>query len=614
MPVRGWAIALVLAGCSGTGTAREGTSTGGGKQEAGSRTQEAAPEAGPDAAPESTPIVLVTEPAALAVVADGGGALDDLLARERQAVVAEAVKQDVAAARKKDPSAGVGVRGHSHRLFDVRWLATGHFELIGVAYRVDRIPFTPGRCGEIRLIYRLAYSAVMGGETVSSRLPMTVSVVLAGEPEDRGSCAHAARAWMAPAVVGELGGWLLAGPLAGALTPARVIRVESNVQIVRWPSAVRPDLGGHAEYALRVFRPDAGGGFSASLLENTPDLPRLLRDRAARARLIAWIRDPAHLDAIARGTAVLPDEFLARVAVSVSPRGLSRRANRPFRQLVEPAALAGVPLAGRTVVGSPEALVRRLDDMSCAGCHQSRTIAGFHLLGEDGPDAAAGNALAVAMSAPLVAERRRRADLALALAAGATPDFTRPFAERAADPAGRSGARCDLAGDPGFADWTCADGFTCARLDAPADDAALGVCVPAAGPAVGDPCETGLLTAAGDSHRDRVGKVTHAACAVGVCNGNRVGFPAGMCTATCDDLPEGATCGAIALLTPFNNCLARNTPFPRCLAEHVSPAGLRACSEAAPCRDDYICARTASGNGACIPPYFLFQLRVDGHP
>lgn len=30
-------------------------------------------------------------------------------------------------------------------------------------------------------------------------------------------------------------------------------------------------------------------------------------------------------------------------------------------------------------------------------------------------------------------------------------------------------------------------------------------------------------------------------------------------------------------------------------------------------RDDYICARTPDGNGACIPPYFLFQLRVDGH-
>ena len=33
------------------------------------------------------------------------------------------------------------------------------------------------------------------------------------------------------------------------------------------------------------------------------------------------------------------------------------------------------------------------------------------------------------------------------------------------------------------------------------------------------------------------------------------------------------------------------------------------------CRNDYICARIGDGDdGACVPAYFLFQLRVDGHP
>ncbi len=41
-------------------------------------------------------------------------------------------------------------------------------------------------------------------------------------------------------------------------------------------------------------------------------------------------------------------------------------------------------------------------------------------------------------------------------------------------------------------------------------------------------------------------------------------------------------------------------------------AGLRACDDQNPCRDDYVCARAAHG-GACLPPYFVFQLRVDGH-
>ena len=41
---------------------------------------------------------------------------------------------------------------------------------------------------------------------------------------------------------------------------------------------------------------------------------------------------------------------------------------------------------------------------------------------------------------------------------------------------------------------------------------------------------------------------------------------------------------------------------------------LDTCSPSRFCREDYICARTPSGQGACIPPYFLFQMRVDGHP
>ena len=45
-----------------------------------------------------------------------------------------------------------------------------------------------------------------------------------------------------------------------------------------------------------------------------------------------------------------------------------------------------------------------------------------------------------------------------------------------------------------------------------------------------------------------------------------------------------------------------------------NPAALRACDVDSPCRDDYICARSGSERGVCLPPYFLFQLRVDGHP
>ena len=239
-------------------------------------------------------------------------------------------------------------------------------------------------------------------------------------------------------------------------------------------------------------------------------------------------------------------------------------------------------------------------------------MAGFHFLGADGPDAAAGNALAVPFSPHLAAELPRRRALVAALAEGRDADFARPLSER--DPAqpGGYGAHCGR-GDPGFADWTCAEGLRCDVYDAPAGDDAVGVCLPVT-PGTGDPCEVGRVIAHVDPHKDRVGRPVERPCAVGVsCNRNQVGFPGGMCTASCAEPGPGGTCGAIAVLRPFNDCLARREPFSRCLAENVTPAGLRACDEATPCRDDYLCVRTEHG-GACIPPYFLFQMRVDGHP
>ena len=219
------------------------------------------------------------------------------------------------------------------------------------------------------------------------------------------------------------------------------------------------------------------------------------------------------------------------------------------------------------------------------------------------------------ISAPLAAEQRRREALidALATGAGAAADLYRPSFERTGNPGGR-GAHCGL-GDPGFTAWTCDAPLTCQHTDAPADDAAVGECLPPIDQrGVGDPCELGAVTPSTDARKDRGPKAVPGACVAGRCNTNRTGFPGGMCRASCDALPAGGACGVIAVLTPFNNCLARGTPFPRCIADHVEPAGLRACDADTPCRDDYICARTPAGDGACTPPYFLFQLRVDGHP
>ncbi|MBV9067835.1 MAG: hypothetical protein JO093_11390 [Acidobacteria bacterium] len=147
------------------------------------------------------------------------------------------------------------------------------------------------------------------------------------------------------------------------------------------------------------------------------------------------------------------------------------------------------------------------------------------------------------------------------------------------------------------------------------------------------------------------------------------GFPAGMLRLSeCIGLPPEATCGLIAS-SGFNSCIGRLASDPTytigtCFSNFTSYAGIRACNAATPCRDDYICVMpmgytpaTAQQSfadratllasspyfqqvnkrpydpndfgqkspdaawiarddqrGLCIPPYFVFQFRSDGHP
>jgi hypothetical protein len=294
-------------------------------------------------------------------------------------------------------------------------------------------------------------------------------------------------------------------------------------------------------------------------------------------------------------------------ATSVTPHGLARRANRPYRVALDPSLFDGVDLSAYPTIRTPAALLRRLDALSCPGCHQSRSIAGFHLLGVE-PESDEVDALRVPMSPHFHSELERRRAYVRAVAEGTTPDERRPPPERGAGDDG-IGAHCGL-GDAGFAAWTCAAGLRCVALS----DAEVGECVPADAPSVGDPCEHGPISASANAKRDRVRLDARVACANDrVCEANSVGFPNGMCAGSCDALPEGARCGGIPLLTEFNGCLARGVSFERCIRDNTRPGALRACGFHTPCRDDYVCAR-AGDAGVCMPPYFLFQLRVDGHP
>ncbi|PRQ05179.1 hypothetical protein ENSA5_04230 [Enhygromyxa salina] len=583
------------------------------------------------------PRLLVSDPEALvALERDHGLSLAALLHEHPDAVatsgygagplaaIERALRKRVDADRAEDPRhTGVGMR-HVHRQFEPAWLAADdtRFELIGVVNRMDREVFArattgdggPRSFGETRLIYRLAYTRTQKGTTVDSRLPMTVNVVFWQRPDDAASeRPELQRRWAAPPGLAgaELASWLRAPghALAPALLEASLLEaVEINVQTERWPSTIRPDMAGHAEYLLEVFHRE-GDRWVAAPLENTPDVKRLARDAETREALRAWLVAPDQRASLDAGTIVVPERFLATAATSVTPRGFARLANRPWSQLFTPDDFADYEFEGMQTVRSPRALLRRLDGLSCQGCHASRSIAGFHLLGaERDPDKAV-DALAVFTSPHLEGELERRATWHAAVLAAEPPSEVRLLSEHERG-RGRWGTRCGL-GDPGFADWTCDPGLSCTALT----DPELGTCLEPSPAGVGGVCELGTIKARADHHRDRVTKIETSPCAAGgVCNDNRVGFPDGMCAFACASAgPEGA-CGVIPNLRGFNDCLAADRPFAQCLVDTATPAGMRACSVDAPCRDDYICARSGSDAGVCLPPYFLFQLRVDGHP
>jgi hypothetical protein len=177
--------------------------------------------------------------------------------------IAQSLSARIAADRAEDPShTGVGLR-FVHRQFDLAWLASPdtRFELIGVVNRMDRQIFAPESLGETRLIYRLAYTRTQQGMTVDSRLPMTINVVY----WQRGAADRKAMQarWQADSELrgAELAAWLRADGHALApaqLDPALLKSVEIDVQTERWPSTIRPDMAGHAEYVLQVFRNEAG--------------------------------------------------------------------------------------------------------------------------------------------------------------------------------------------------------------------------------------------------------------------------------------------------------------------------------------------------------------------
>src|SRR3954447_2583275 len=384
---------------------------------------------------------------------------------------------------------GVG-EGFDFQLFDraLLYSAETRFVLAGIVNRMDRSYVAEANCGEIRLIYRLTRMNKAAGDAAAPpRLPMTMNLVLKAKAEgSKITCSEIANRWL----TASTGGTLSAkdGPL-DLIGYENIDRIETNLQIAHAPKSAVRDF--RTDYLLKVFRYDGQARvFSEKPMENQIDRARLLADDGLKREFRAWLLDPVNLAAFDRGTALIPEKFLANGAIAQTPVGFDPSDLEPEFGLVQgegamfsesdvvaalrKAAEAGVKLQNiRSLAG----FERRLNDVTCAGCHQTRGIGGFHFPGVDWMADKPSNTTVVPASPHFFGDQVRRRDILASLRDGKAPDYSRGFASRpqlrgSAELAGTNyydgwGAHCYVQGKPAtgndgsFRDWTCAEGLSC---------------------------------------------------------------------------------------------------------------------------------------------------------
>jgi hypothetical protein len=401
-------------------------------------------------------------------------------------------------------SIGVGA-SFAFQLFDRAWLDSPdtRFVLAGIVNRMDRAFVDEAHCGEIRLIYRLTNTRALqvGDDAASPRLPMTLNVVLQAKADQTVdgvavTCADIARRWLAA------GDWPLTGAaLAERLTakdgpldlirPENIARIETNLQIAHAPKSPVRDF--RTDYLLKVFDYNRWSGtFEETPLENQIDRDRILADSRLGQAFKTWLLDPSHFSELDRGTLLIPDKFLATAAVAPTPVGFSTSDLQPAFGLVQGddapvrplftdadvvAALKQAAARGDDVqnIRSVAGFARRLNDITCSGCHQTRGIGGFHFPGVDWMAAKPDNSIVVPASPHFFGDQIRRRDILAALRDGRRPDYSRGFSSRpqlrgGTELAGTEyqdgwGAHCYVGhaddNDASFKPWTCAAGLTC---------------------------------------------------------------------------------------------------------------------------------------------------------
>jgi hypothetical protein len=556
------------------------------------------------------------------------------------ASVYQSLEAEMMAYKKRNPDIGVGMK-FGKRFFDRNFLHNelARFVLVGVINRMDQAyKDDPAFCGETRFIYRLAYAVTDKGSVVSSRLPMTINLIFhAKKKSSTDDCSALASAWKniniedrEDIIADDL---TTNGPLSDRFfSKASAKQLEVNLQIVRWPAAVRGDFGGHAEYLLKVYQFD-GQKYVEALMENQIDRSKLNGNPTLLAELKNWIKSQG--DSIDKGTFLIPEKFLAKTAFSISPGGINRSGNRPFYNYFSLEEIKDLPYKNYQTIKSPMGFLRRLNDSSCIGCHQTRGIGGFHFTGKDPQGKYPGNSVFLPGSAHFFGDLSRRKIIQEQFINQKAIDYSRGFTARpridhAQNIQGTGvyngwGGHCSKGSDPSFSAWNCAEGLECRSLLDKQDGTGQGVCLPIKRQNIGDPCETGMIvtTSFGVERYTRSALNIQSKDPNFMCSPQSAqpksstgGFLNGSIrTKECQNLPPEGVCGPLpAARSGFNSCLGGNN-FLKCIKDFSVGVGLRGCDAENPCRDDYICTESYDKNrGACVPPYFLFQFRVDGHP
>jgi len=415
------------------------------------------------------------------------------------------------------PNETIGVgSSYDFQLFDRALLYSpdSRFVLAGIVNRMDRGYLSEANCGEIRLIYRLTrIAAAEGGDGAASpRLPMTLNVVLKAKG-DRAidgnakaiTCSAIARRWLAtgdwPLTGVELAARLISGdgPL-DLINPEDIDRIETNLQIAHAPKSPVRDF--RTDYLMKVFRYNAQArAFEESPMENQIDRDRILSDDRLKADFKTWLLDPKNFGALDRGTILIPDEFLAKSVIAPTPVGFVASDLQPAFGLVqgegdnpvftEQDVVGALEKSAATLqnIRSVAGFARRLNDVGCGGCHQTRGIGGFHFPGVDWMAAKPSNSTVVPASPHFFGDQVRRRDILTAFGEGRSPDFSRGFASRpqtrgTTELAGTEyedgwGSHCyqghdnEAENDRSFRGWTCAEGLSC-QIASPATR--MGMC------------------------------------------------------------------------------------------------------------------------------------------